>query len=164
MHALLLADKHLRPCSKNISIHFARRTDVMPAAPQETKYHPSAVDLLLIKRLIAETTKQTLGQFLVAEFDTIRKPLAERLVGELLLLKCRTDFAGLSCPELERGLQVSELCLPRRIVNRFRSFFGGLELLSKKNATDLTHQSLSNLRRRSVATKSGELEVASGSK
>lgn len=69
-------------CSKNISIHFARRTDVMPAAPQETKYHPSAVDLLLIKRLIAETSKQTLGQFLVAEFDTVKKPLAERLIGE----------------------------------------------------------------------------------
>ncbi|GAQ84737.1 topoisomerase [Klebsormidium nitens] len=68
---------------KNISIHFARRTDVMPAAPQEAKYHPSAVDLLLIKRLIAETSKQTLSQFLVAEFDTVKKPLAERLIGEM---------------------------------------------------------------------------------
>ncbi|XP_021307975.1 DNA topoisomerase 6 subunit B isoform X2 [Sorghum bicolor] len=34
---------------KNLTIKFARRTDVMPPVPLQTKHHPSAVDLLLIK-------------------------------------------------------------------------------------------------------------------
>ncbi|KAL9272640.1 DNA topoisomerase 6 subunit B-like protein [Drosera capensis] len=68
---------------KNVTIRFARRTDVMPEVPEETKYHPSAVDLLLIKRLIAETSKQNLLQFLQHEFVNIGKAHAERLIGEM---------------------------------------------------------------------------------
>ncbi|KAK8515634.1 hypothetical protein V6N13_139394 [Hibiscus sabdariffa] len=65
---------------KNVTIKFARRTDVMPPVPVETKHHPSSVDILLIKRLIAETSKQNLLQFLQHEFVNIGKPLAERLI------------------------------------------------------------------------------------
>nr|GMD16404.1 DNA topoisomerase 6 subunit B isoform X1 [Ipomoea batatas] len=68
---------------KNVTIRFTRRTDIMPPVPLETKYHPSAVDILLIKRLIAETSKQTLLQFLQHEFVSIGKSHAERLIGEL---------------------------------------------------------------------------------
>ncbi|XP_052187811.1 DNA topoisomerase 6 subunit B [Diospyros lotus] len=68
---------------KNVTIRFARRTDIMPPVPPETKYHPSAVDLLLIKRLIAETSKQNLLQFLQHEFVNIGKSYAERLIGEM---------------------------------------------------------------------------------
>lgn len=68
---------------KNVTIRFARRTDVMPPIPLETKHHPSAVDLLLIKRLIAETSKQNLLQFLQHEFVNISKSYAERLIGEM---------------------------------------------------------------------------------
>lgn len=68
---------------KNVTIKFARRTDVMPPVPLETKHHPSSVDLLLIKRLIAETSKQNLLQFLQHEFVNIGKSLAERLIGEM---------------------------------------------------------------------------------
>lgn len=68
---------------KNIAIRFSRRTDVMPPVPQETKHHPSAVDLLLIKRLIAETAKQSLLQFLQHEFVNLGKSYAERLIGEM---------------------------------------------------------------------------------
>lgn len=68
---------------KNVTIKFARRTDVMPPVPVETKHHPSSVDILLIKRLIAETSKQNLMQFLEHEFVNIGKPLAERLIGEM---------------------------------------------------------------------------------
>lgn len=53
----------------------------MPPVPLETKYHPSAVDLLLIKRLITETSKQNLLQFLQHEFVNIGKAFAERLIG-----------------------------------------------------------------------------------
>jgi len=75
-------------CSKNLTIKFARRTDVMPPVPLQTKHHPSAVDLLLIKRLVAETTKQNLLQFLQHEFVNISKPHAERLIGELYDMHC----------------------------------------------------------------------------
>lgn len=68
---------------KNVTIKFARRTDIMPPVPLETKYHPSAVDLLLVKRLIAETSKQNLLQFLQHEFVNINKSYAERLIGEM---------------------------------------------------------------------------------
>ncbi|XP_062170901.1 DNA topoisomerase 6 subunit B [Alnus glutinosa] len=68
---------------KNVTIRFARRTDVMPPVPLETKHHPSAVDLLLIKRLITETSKQNLLQFLQHEFVNIPKSYAERLIGEM---------------------------------------------------------------------------------
>ncbi|KMT14432.1 hypothetical protein BVRB_4g072100 [Beta vulgaris subsp. vulgaris] len=68
---------------KNVTIQFARRTDVMPPVPLETKYHPSAVDLLLIKRLIGETSKQNLLQFLQHEFVNIGKSHAQRLIGEM---------------------------------------------------------------------------------
>ncbi|KAI3984321.1 hypothetical protein MKX01_011275 [Papaver californicum] len=68
---------------KNVTIRFARRTDVMPPVPVETKHHPSAVDLLLIKRLITETSKPNLLQFLQNEFVNIGKPFAERLIGEM---------------------------------------------------------------------------------
>lgn len=72
-------------CSKqNITIRFSRRTDAMPPVPVETKHHPSSVDLLLIKRLIAETSKQNLLQFLQHEFVNIGKSLAERLIGKNL--------------------------------------------------------------------------------
>ncbi|KAK2371129.1 DNA topoisomerase 6 subunit B [Trifolium repens] len=68
---------------KNVTVRFSRRTDVMPPIPLETKHHPSSVDLLLIKRLIAETSKQNLLQFLQHEFVNISKPHAERLIGEM---------------------------------------------------------------------------------
>ncbi|KAI9195324.1 hypothetical protein LWI28_013817 [Acer negundo] len=68
---------------KNVTIRFSRRTDVMPPVPVETQHHPSSVDLLLIKRLITETSKQNLLQFLQHEFVNIGKSLAERLIGEM---------------------------------------------------------------------------------
>lgn len=69
-------------CRKNITIKFTRRTDVMPPIPIETKHHPSSVDLLLIKRLITDTSKKTLLQFLQHEFVNINKTLATRLIGK----------------------------------------------------------------------------------
>ncbi|KAG0600569.1 hypothetical protein M758_11G044100 [Ceratodon purpureus] len=68
---------------KNLTIRFSRRTDVMPPVPEETKYHPSAVDLLLIKRLISESKEIHLQPFLQKEFVSINKAYAERLIGEM---------------------------------------------------------------------------------
>jgi hypothetical protein len=46
------------------------------AMSQEVKYHPSSVDLELVKRLAAITHRPTLLQFLVKEFSCIPKALA----------------------------------------------------------------------------------------
>jgi hypothetical protein len=40
------------------------------------KYHPSSVDLELVKRLAAKTSRPTLLQFLIKEFSCIPKALA----------------------------------------------------------------------------------------
>ncbi|KAH0665210.1 hypothetical protein KY285_026416 [Solanum tuberosum] len=56
---------------KNVLIRFTRRTDIMPSVPLETKYHPFDVDILLIKRLITETSKHSFAVFLQHEFVAV---------------------------------------------------------------------------------------------
>ncbi|GMH10304.1 hypothetical protein Nepgr_012145 [Nepenthes gracilis] len=88
---------------KDVTIRFARRTDIMPPVPIETKYHPSAVDLLLIKRLIGETSKQNLSQFLQHEFVNIGKSYAERLIGEMgAEFSPKMHVKSLSAPQIVR--------------------------------------------------------------
>jgi len=43
---------------------------------QEVKYHPSSMDLELVKRLAVTTKCNTLVQFLVKEFSCIPRALA----------------------------------------------------------------------------------------
>ncbi|CAK0734996.1 hypothetical protein CVIRNUC_000513 [Coccomyxa viridis] len=62
---------------------FARRTDKMPAPPQEVKHHPASVDLELIKRLAATTKAKSLQQFLYKDFSCISKDFAGRLIAEM---------------------------------------------------------------------------------
>ncbi|KAI5081155.1 hypothetical protein GOP47_0004338 [Adiantum capillus-veneris] len=100
---------------KNVTIRFQRRTDVMPPPPEETKYHPSAVDLLLIKRLISETSKQNLVQFLQHDFTSISKAHAERLIGEMgsefsakTLVKSLTDQQIVRIHQLFRQAKFDE--------------------------------------------------------
>ena len=38
-------------CSKSFAVLYARRTEYMPAPPREVKYHPSSVDLIVLKKL-----------------------------------------------------------------------------------------------------------------
>lgn len=66
---------------RSLSMTFLRRTDAMPEPPKEAKYHPSAVDLLLLKRLLSETKAKNLKAFFTAEFSSINKQYAERLIG-----------------------------------------------------------------------------------
>ena len=67
----------------NVTIILARSTDVMPPLPIEKNYNPSVVDLLLIKRLIAETSKRNLIKVILHEFVNISKSYANRLIGEM---------------------------------------------------------------------------------
>ncbi|CAA6675079.1 unnamed protein product [Spirodela intermedia] len=79
---------------KNITVRFARRTDVMPPVPAETKHHPSAVDILLIKHLVEESSKQNLLQFLQHEFVNIGKTHAERLMVTRSIREMGPDFSA----------------------------------------------------------------------
>lgn len=86
----------------------------MPPAPLETKYHPSAVDLLLIKRLIAETSKQNLLQFLQHEFVNVGKAHAERLIGKtcMQLLLFKKNNAGFQGFEIWKDHKLQEFISP----------------------------------------------------
>mmetsp|Transcript_25575 Transcript_25575/g.65865 ORF Transcript_25575/g.65865 Transcript_25575/m.65865 type:complete len:665 (+) Transcript_25575:305-2299(+) len=67
----------------SIRVNFLRRTDKMPLPPPEIKHHPSAVDLELIKRLVAVTKYTNLQNFLANEFSQISKSHAARLIEEM---------------------------------------------------------------------------------
>jgi len=67
-----------------LRIRWSRRTDAMPRPPTEVKHHPSSVDLLVLKRLIADTRCTSLGSFLNKEFTSIDGRLAARLAKEVM--------------------------------------------------------------------------------
>ena len=69
----------------------------MPPDPVETQHHRSSVDLILIQRLITETSKQNLLQFLQHEFVNIGKSYAERLIGKNLKLNIISEFIKQVC-------------------------------------------------------------------
>ena len=52
--------------------------------PKEVKFHPKSVDNLIIRQLLNETKKKTMESFLCSELAGIKKPLAKRLVDELV--------------------------------------------------------------------------------
>lgn len=67
----------------DVGLRFRRRTTQMPATPSETAYHPSAVDLELIRTLARRTRCPTLRSFLCKEFICVDSQLADRLVREV---------------------------------------------------------------------------------
>lgn len=70
--------------SRNFDLIFSRRTDQMPAAAKEVKHHPSSVNQLLLKQLIADVRPTTsLVHFLSSQFVCIPRSLASRLINEL---------------------------------------------------------------------------------
>lgn len=70
--------------ARNFDLVFSRRTDQMPAAAREVKHHPSSVNQLLLKQLIADVRPSTtLVTFLASQFVCIPRKLATRLVAEL---------------------------------------------------------------------------------
>ena len=63
---------------------FSRRTDSMPQMPEETKHHPSHVDLELLKKLMGQCTKsKKLKAFFMKDFTSINSHLAGKLMEEL---------------------------------------------------------------------------------
>eukprot|EP00798_Chlamydomonas_sp_ICE-L_P022158 gene22158-29222_t len=63
---------------RQIAVITPRRTDVMPAAPRETKHHPSSVDLELVKQLLKVSPAANMVAFLRKEFDCITAAHAVR--------------------------------------------------------------------------------------
>ncbi|XP_021863172.1 DNA topoisomerase 6 subunit B [Spinacia oleracea] len=139
---------------KNMTIGFARRTDVMPPVPMETKYHPSAVDLLLIKRLIGETSKQNLLQFLQHEFVNIGKPHAERLIGEM-----GTDFT----PKMAvKSLTSQQLVRIHQLFRQAKFGDPSGDCLSPAGEYNLRLGIIKELHPDMVATYSGSAQVFEG--
>lgn len=70
--------------AKNFDVLFSRRTDKMPAPATEVKHHPSSVNQLLLKQLVAEVkSNMALTTFLNTQFVSISRTLATRLITEL---------------------------------------------------------------------------------
>lgn len=63
--------------------HWTRSTDELPPPPQTTQYHPSAVDLLVLRHLGDEYGKKPLRTFLHKAFQRISLPLADKFCAEL---------------------------------------------------------------------------------
>ncbi|CAH9082948.1 unnamed protein product [Cuscuta epithymum] len=139
---------------KNVTIRFTRRTDVMPPVPLETKYHPSAVDILLIKRLIAETSKQTLLQFLQHEFVSIGKSHADRLIGEL-----GPDF---SPKMLVKSLSSQQIVRIHQLFRQAKFNDPSGEVLSPAGEYNLRLGIIKELHPDMVATYSGSAQVFEG--
>lgn len=70
--------------AKDLDLVFKRRTDRMPPPPEEVKHHPSSVNQLLLKQLIAQVEPETaLVDFLNKQFVCISRVYATRLIKEL---------------------------------------------------------------------------------
>lgn len=70
--------------SKDLEMLFARRTDIMPPKAKEVKHHPSSVNQLILKQIIANVPPSTtLIRFFTHELESIPRTLAIRLVNEL---------------------------------------------------------------------------------
>ncbi|XP_051118431.1 DNA topoisomerase 6 subunit B isoform X2 [Andrographis paniculata] len=139
---------------KNVTVRFARRTDIMPPAPLETKYHPSAVDLLLIKRLISETSKQNLLQFLQHEFVNVGKAHAERLIGEM-----GTDFS----PKMPvKSLTAQQIVRIHQLFRQAKFDDPSGECLSPAGEYNLRLGIIKELHPDMVATYSGSAQVFEG--
>merc|ERR1712137_319969 len=74
--------KSLNP-EKNLSCVYNRRTENMPPVPLETKYHPSAVDLHILRKLAEDSKNKTILNFFMKDFEGIGRDHAQRLINEL---------------------------------------------------------------------------------
>lgn len=65
-------------------LEFSRRTDRMPRPAVEVKYHPSSVDLIVLRKLAeACAGHKTVVSFLASEFSSVSRALAKAMVSEL---------------------------------------------------------------------------------
>ena len=82
MHA---SHTHTHKCNtlqnekNNFSRIYERRSEDVPPVPLETKYHPSAVDVTILRKLAEETKCKTLLQFFRQDFESIGTPRARTL-------------------------------------------------------------------------------------
>ena len=71
--------------SKSLAIRYSRRSNVMPPNAKEVKYHPSSVNLLLVKILLEDSKAKdhTLLQHLCSQYSNIDRALALQITEEL---------------------------------------------------------------------------------
>ena len=72
MHLSPTPTCHISQSEKNnFSRTYERRSEDVPPVPLETKYHPSAVDVTILRKLAEETKSKTLLQFFRDDFESI---------------------------------------------------------------------------------------------
>lgn len=62
---------HAQNPEKNVTCTYQRRTESVPPVPMETKYHPSAVDLHVLRKLAEESKSKSLHNFFTKDFEGI---------------------------------------------------------------------------------------------
>ena len=88
---------------KDMKMRFRRRSDMMPAYPMESKYHPSSIDLETLKQLHHNSRQKTLAKFLEKDFESIEKSMSIKIAGEL-----RLD-PEMPLKELDTGKQLQQI-------------------------------------------------------
>ena len=64
--------------AKSLSCTYQRRTETVPPVPMETKYHPSAVDLHVLRKLAEDSKTKSLLAFFMKDFEGIGAPARAR--------------------------------------------------------------------------------------
>lgn len=67
---------------RNMTLRHDRRSEQMPALPQEIKHHPSSVNNIIISQLIERSDYKTLIDFLTKELSCVSRSIAQRIVKE----------------------------------------------------------------------------------
>jgi hypothetical protein len=107
--------------AKSFHANFLRRTDFMPKPPTETKYHPSSVNIELLKTMRDNTKATTLVQFL-QKVPPLPRPNMTHLVTHapnslirdvyVFRLRCRTTPPLTRTPRPRRSSRASARSTP----------------------------------------------------
>jgi DNA topoisomerase VI subunit B len=72
---------------KSFGIRYARRSETMPPPAIEVKYHPSSVNLLLIRKLIEDSMAKNhrLSAYLTEQYSNIDRRFAQQIISRITL-------------------------------------------------------------------------------
>ena len=73
---------------KSFGIRYARRSETMPPPAIEVKYHPSSVNLLLIRKLIEDSMAKNhrLLIHLIEQYSSIDRRFAQQIISKITSL------------------------------------------------------------------------------
>ena len=133
---------------------YQRRTENMPPPPEEGRYHPSCVDLELLRRLLRQSKQRKLASFLSKEFCSISPSYAHRLVAEMGI--------GIGADSMPKTLTENEILSLHQFLHqvRFSDPDGGV--LRPAGEYNLRLGVMKELRPQMVATYQGDARAHEG--